>query len=118
IKNEDNPEYKEFDLINNFLQLLKDLDFGLKYVFTPPFNSMKGAYDELLKIIFKDELLDYQYYIDSNKKKELIQRFNLLIDLTDYTIDREGEAEVDIIDKKLERVMNNLTPLLKKVKLI
>ncbi len=72
----------------------------------------------MLRAIFKDELQDYQHYIDDDKKKELIQRFNLLMDLADCVIDREGEIEVDIIDRKLKIVMKSLSPLLKKAKLI
>ncbi len=119
IKNAENPEYKEFALVTSFLQLLKDLEYNLKGVFNPPFNYMETDYDYLLRAIFKDELQEYQHHIDDNNKIELIQRFDLLMDLANCTIDREeeGEVEVDIIDSKLKIVMRALSPLLKKIKL-
>jgi hypothetical protein len=118
IKNASNPAYREFSLISSFLQLLKDLNDSLKDVFNPPFNYMEEEYDYLLRAIFKDELQEYLSYIDNNEKKELIQRFKLLIDLANCAIEREGEVQVDIIDRKLKIVMNSLSPLLKKVKLL
>ncbi|MBY8983690.1 MAG: hypothetical protein KGD65_01330 [Candidatus Lokiarchaeota archaeon] len=120
ISNANNPEYKEFALITSFLQLLKDLENNLKNIFISPFNYMETEYDKLLRIIFKEELLYYQPYIDNTEKEELIRRFRFLIDLANCTIDREGEGEVevDIIDEKIKIVMKSLSPLLRKTRLI
>ena len=118
IKNNINPEYKEFDLVRNYLQLLKDLELNLQGVFNSPFAYAEIIYDNALKVIFKDKLQDYLTYIDSSEKKELIQRFMLLPELADCAIDKEGEEELGIVYRNMKIMINSLSPLLKQINMI
>lgn len=118
LKNSSNPEYRGFSLVENYLQLLRELAYKLKKLINYPFNCGESDYEELLRIIFKDELQEYKDYIDDDEKKELIRYFELIIDLADYAIDREGEVEVGIIDQELKLVISCLSPFLRESELI
>ncbi|KKM99668.1 hypothetical protein LCGC14_1145580 [marine sediment metagenome] len=118
IKNAKNPDYKEFDLVRNYLQLLKDLELNLQGVFNSPFTYTEIIYENALKIIFKDKLQHYLIYIDSSEKKELIQRFMLLPELADCAIDKEGEEELGIIYRNMKIMINSLSPFLKQINLV
>ncbi|MBA7532067.1 hypothetical protein ES705_24293 [subsurface metagenome] len=118
LKNSSNPEYRGFSLVENYLQLLRELAYKLKKLINYPFNYLESDYEELLRIIFKDELQEYKDYIDDDEKKELIRYFELIIDLADYAIDREGEVEVGIIDQELKLVISCLAPFLRESELI
>ena len=118
LKNSSSPEYRGFSLVENYLQLLRELAYKLKKLINYPFNYLESDYEELLRIIFKDELQEYKDYIDDDEKKELIRYFELIIDLADYAIDREGEVEVGIIDQELKLVISCLSPFLRESELI
>lgn len=118
LKNADNPEFKDFSLISNYLLSLKDLEHNLRDVYSWDINDMELNYAELLELIFKDEEHDYKRYIDNDEKEELVRRFELMIDLADCSIDREGEIEVDIIDKEIREIKNRFLPLLKRLKYV
>jgi len=118
LKNSNSPEYRGFSLVENYLQLLRELAYKLKKLINYPFNYLESDYEVLLRIIFKDKLQENKDYIDNNEKKELIKYFKLIIDLADYTIDREGEVEVSIIDQELKLVINCLSPFLRELELI
>jgi len=112
LKNADNPEFREFALINSYLQLLKSLDNNLKFLGN---RHMEFDYGKLLDSVFHNDLKEYRDYIDNDEKRELVRNFKLLIDLTNFTIEREGEIEINIIDKEFQKILNLLAPLFKKI---
>ncbi len=115
LKNADNPEFRDFDLVRNYLHLLKNLERNIKILFNLEFEHKGANYDTLLRSIFHDDLLEYKDYINNEEKEELVRSFKLLIELTNFTIDREGEGEVNIIDKELQELICLLSPLLEKI---
>ena len=72
-------------------------------------------YGKLLDSVFHNDLKEYRDYIDNDEKRELVRNFKLLIDLTNFTIEREGEIEINIIDKEFQKILNLLAPLFKKI---
>lgn len=112
LKNSSSPEYRGFSLVENYLQLLRELAYKLKKPIHYPFNCGESDYEGLLRNIFKGELQEYKDYIDNEEKKELVRYFELIIDLANFAIDREGEVEVVIIDQELKLVISCLSPFL------
>ena len=64
------------------------------------------------KILVKGLFGKYDYVIPNEEKKELVRYFELIIDLANFAIDREGEVEVVIIDQELKLVISCLSPFL------
>ena len=78
-------------------------------------KSEPHAYEVLLESIFKEELEEYRPCINSSSKKELVRRFEFLMDLTDSSMDMMDGAyspEVDVIDDEIRRIKTFLQPLL------
>ena len=87
LKNDDKFFFKRFSLVSTLNQLLKDLEERIDKIFPNSMKSEPHAYESLLESIFKDELEEYRFCINSSSKKELIKRFEFLMDLTDSSMD-------------------------------
>lgn len=122
LKNDDNVEFKRFSLVDTLNQLLRELEERIDKIFPNSMESKPLSYEVLLKSIFKengvvddDELEEYKPYINSSNKRELIRRFEFLMDLTDSSSDMWDGAysiEVNVIDDEIRRIMTFLQPLL------
>ncbi len=121
LKNDDNVEFKRFSLVNTLNQLLEELEERIDKIFPYGTESRPHSYEVLLKSIFRengvvndDELEEYRQYINSSSKRELVRRFEFLMDLTDSSYDMWDlvSIEVDIIDDEIRRIITFLQPLL------
>jgi hypothetical protein len=112
LKFSNNSGFKDFSLIENFFQLLVELEVKLGKQFNFRFNL---DFKVLMRCLFKDELKEYRQYIDNSKKKDLVKKFELVMDLVDFATDREGEVEAVIIERELKSVIDCLSPFLSEI---
>jgi len=115
LKNDDSVEYKRFSLVSTLNQLLKELEERIDDIFPNSMKSKPHAYESLLESIFKDTLEEYRSWINSSDKKELVKRFEFLMDLTDSSKnmwDGVFSLEVSIIDGEIRKIISFLQPLL------
>lgn len=115
LKNNENVEFKRFSLVNTFDQLLKELEERIDKIFLESIESKPLDFEILLKSIFKGELKEYRPCINSSGKKELIRRFEFLMDLANSSMDMEdmgGSVEITVIDEEIRRTKTFLQPLL------
>ena len=115
LQNDDKKKFKRFSLVSTLNQLLKELEERIDKIFPDSMKSEPHAYENLLESIFKDELEEYRPCINSSSKKELVIRFEFLMDLTDSSMDMMDGAyspEVNVIDDEIRRVKIFLQPLL------
>ena len=115
LKNNDNVEFKRFSLVNTFNQLLKELEERIDKIFLESIENKPLDFEILVKSIFKSELKEYRPCINSSGKKELIRRFEFLMDLANSSMDMEdvgGSVEITVIDEEIRRIKTFLQPLL------
>lgn len=122
LKNEDNPQFKDLSLVENYNSLLKDLSsrideslagsgrFTKKLTFEPMDVEM------LVETIFGFEHEVYKEYIDSDAKEELIRHFQLILNLTDMALEYLYEdtsffSGLDLIDAELRNLRELLRPI-------
>ena len=115
LKNSQNLEFKEFSLVESLLKLIKSLEISIRGLFNKNFSYKEAHYNKLLRSLFSTEYQKYKKYIDTNEKKELIRYFKLLLDLANFTIEKDEELEIDIIDKELRKIITFLEPVLIKL---
>lgn len=115
LENNDNIEFKRFSLVSTLNQLLKGLEERIDKIFPNSMKSEPRAYEDLLEDVFKDKIEKYRPWINTNNKKDLVKRFEFLMNLTDSSEDMwDGvlSLEVIVIDDEIRRVITFLQPLL------
>lgn len=113
LKYSSHPDFGHYSLVENFLQLLIELEDSLRGQFN--FHSFGPSYQKLIKILFKEEADEYRAYIDNSKKENLVKKFQLILNIVDFAIEREGEVEVVIIDRELKKIISFLSPFLNEI---
>ncbi|TKJ23197.1 MAG: hypothetical protein CEE43_03430 [Promethearchaeota archaeon Loki_b32] len=108
IRNDDNPEFQDFSLVDSYIQVLIEIETNLDEVFNEKVRGKTSlGLDEILFSFFKDEVpedeyktwveerqainnkvQDFKEFINSEEKKDLIRKFKLINELTDMADDR------------------------------
>lgn len=141
IKNDDNPQYKDFSLIDSYIMILIEIEKNLDGIFEEKVRIRHSTnYEEPLKeskfesllysIIYEDsenfdeedEIHQLKMNINEEKKKELIRRFELVMELSDCALDRIHDDEevgplmrFKIIDNELSKILTYFSPILNKI---
>ena len=118
VKNNEDPQFKDYSLVRNYIELLEDLEKDINKIFSEPvtYKDDMLEYPILLKTIFKEDLPEYKDFIDNSDKKKLVEKFHLLMNLVDIVHERsfpepDGYA-AKIIDKEIKKYKTLLEPLL------
>lgn len=135
LKHDSNPEYKDLSLVDTYNQLLKNIEKAINEVFNEKVREENSLeMDEILFSFFKDEdqnydrqvinnkVQDFKKFINTEEKRELIRKFELIMILTDIASDRAYDDEevgglwrLEEVDKELNKITTCFHPILKKI---
>lgn len=126
IKNDNKPEYRDFYLVNNYNQLLSEIETNLEDKLEEKITTLDAAkYDSLINAIFGKDLQEYLPLINSNNKKKLIENFEIIMTIYDIASDRcyEDEEEgglqwLEDINKEIRKIKELFSPIIKKIEKI
>jgi len=145
VRNDDNPEFQALSLVDSYIQVLIEIETNLDEVFNEKVRGKTSL--ELDKILssflgdevpeFEDYILkrqainnkvqDFKKFINTEEKRELIRRFELIMELTDMALDRSLDDEeeetilgdglwyLEEVDKEMNKILTCFRPILKKV---
>ena len=141
IMHDSDPKFKDYSLVNNYIQVLKEVEDNLDEMSNEKVRDKNPLdFDSLLYSLFKDEVLNHKNYsdrvqaikektqefkkfIDTKEKRKLIRNFELVMDLTDIAIERDLDDEecgglwwLEEIDKELNKITTYFCPILDHVK--
>ena len=107
IKNDTTPEFRDFSLVNSYIEILMEIEGELNKQFNKDFSYAQYSYETLLDAIFKEKTQKYLPFIDNDQKKQLVLRFQLIIEITNMAIEREPE-EIEGMAPWIEDIYNEL----------
>jgi len=91
IKNDSKEEFRDFSLVSSYLQILTEIEEKLTKKLGINFKSEPHDYNWLLSALFRGRVKEYRPMIDNEEKKELILKFQMIIDIDNMAIDRRPE---------------------------
>ncbi len=147
VRNNNNPEFQDLSLVDSYIQVLTEIEANLDEVFNEKVREKNPLErDKILSSFLGDEVPEDEYetwvekrqainnkvqefkkFLNTEEKRELIKKFELIMDLTDMAYDRfpDDEEEETIIgyglwyleevDKELNKILTCFRPILKKV---
>ncbi len=151
VRNDNNPEFQELSLVDSYIQVLTEIEANLDEVFNEKVKEKTSlGLDKILSSFLGDEAPEYETWVEkrqainnkvqdfkkkfvnTEEKRELIRRFELIMELTDMAIDRSlddkeyvdmshGNEEEDglwyleEVDKEMNKILTCFRPILKKV---
>jgi len=117
IKNNEDPQFKDYSLVKNYIELLEDLEKDINKQLSAVVldDENRLEFSLLTKSIFKQELSEYKKYINCNEKEELIRKFQVLMVMSDIVLDRHMSDDhlVKTIDYEIGKYKTLAEPLLK-----
>lgn len=142
IKHDDDSQYQDFSLVDSYIKVLKEIEENLDEAFEGTVRTSRSNdfevpleetdFEELLEVLLyeeneedkdydkDDEILQFKMNINEDKKKELIRRFEIVVEQSDCALDRCLDDKDDgplwrfeVIDKELNKILTCFSPILK-----
>lgn len=119
IKNDSKEEFRDFSLVSSYLQILTEVEKKLTKKLGTNFMNEPYDYDHLLTYFFRGRAKEYRPLIDNKEKKELLKRFQMIIDIANMAIDRKPEEEegwvnwMEDIYNELKTIKKTFLPVIK-----
>lgn len=107
IKNDSKEEFRYFSLVSNYLQILTEIEKNLIKKLETNFMNDPYDYDPLLNYFFRGRAKEYRPLIDTQEKKELLHKFQMIIDIANITIERNPE-EIEGMITWMKDIYNEL----------